>query len=74
MGNIMQVKIFQAFGAKQINNLQTEINIFLQAIDESGNEEVKHVSTAMGSVSNGGEQYQCLVVTVWIDQIRKTGM
>ena len=59
----MKVKILQAGGVNDIQELEDELNTWL-----TRNPDIQHVSTAMCQVAHNlseGEGYQHLVVTVW---------
>ena len=58
----MFVKIFQASGHREIQNLEEKINEW--SANQTG---IKHVDTAMCQVGDAeaGERYQSYVVSVW---------
>ena len=57
----MQVKIFRANGAGEIQDLEKEIN------EWAATQNIEFVDTAMCQIGNAttGERYQCYVVSVW---------
>jgi hypothetical protein len=62
----MRVKIFQAFGKNEIEELEQEINDWLK--DPSM--KVHHTDSAAASVCQAGgsaEMYQTLIVSVWYE-------
>ena len=66
----MKVKIFQAFGKDEIDDLEGEINEWLNG--QSSEVEIKntHAAVAGGIGQHGaGEYFQTLVVCVWYDEL-----
>ena len=60
----MQVKIFQAFGKNEINDMEDIINDWMEAEPSTLN--IVHTNSAAASVGeDGGETYQTLIVTAW---------
>jgi hypothetical protein len=64
----MQVKLFLASGATEINAIESEINKWLGLL--TTNVEVKHLSSAFAGIApnSGGNPLPSLVVTVWWDR------
>lgn len=65
----MRVKIFQAFGYKQIEALEEKINAWIEGAEVNG-WKVKQTQTALAGVGGGdGEDglTQVVVITIWYD-------
>jgi hypothetical protein len=64
----MQVKLFLAFGASEINAVESEINKWLASL--TTDVEVKHVSSVFAGITTNSSSnpLPSLVVTVWWDR------
>ena len=65
----MRCQIFKAMGEREIDGLDTKINIWIgDELDKDGRQ-IKHTNTAFGEVRNynGGANEPCLIVTIWFD-------
>ena len=64
----MQVKLFLASGASEINAVESEINKWLASLTTGV--EVKHVSSAFAGIATNSSSnpLPSLVVTVWWDR------
>lgn len=63
----MKVKIFSDTGFDGIGKVEAKINAWLK----EGIREVTNTQTALCQVaeSSNGERYQCLVITIWYDEL-----
>jgi hypothetical protein len=64
----MQMKLFLASGATEINAIESEINKWLASL--TTDVEVKHVSSAFAGIApnSSSDPLASLVVTVWWDR------
>ncbi len=57
----MKVKVFQGFGKTGIDELETEINVWL--------EQLSRVRVVHTDIAAAGERYQTLIACVWYEPI-----
>lgn len=62
----MKVKIFQAFGKNEIDNLEKEINDWFRSHEDGSFELIDTTVTAAG-VGDESETYQTLIVCIWYE-------